>query len=51
MKARAVISLLIIFICNGFLLSQGDYRLTDEQKQWLDKAKRHEKNGWVVFHL
>ena len=51
MKARAVISLLIIFICNGFLLSQGDYRLSDEQKQWLDKAKRHEKNGWIVVHL
>lgn len=31
--------------------SQTNYQLTNEQKTWLAKANRHEKNGWFYLHI
>lgn len=51
MKKKPAIFILLVLQC--FLWSQGQstYQLTKEQKTWLTKANRHEKNGWIYLHI
>jgi hypothetical protein len=51
MNKKAIVLLFVIFICS--LVSQGQTinHLTSEQKEWLVKANRHEKSGWVYLHI
>lgn len=51
MKARALYFILFVFIFCGSIFSQTDFKLTTEQKGWLDNAERYEKNGWIFIHL
>ena len=51
MKKKIIIMLLAVFICSVDILSQTNYQLTNEQKTWLSKANRHEKNGWIYLHI
>lgn len=51
MKKKAVILLLLIFIFPVFAQGQTGKQLTGEQKTWLSKANRHEKNGWTYLHI
>jgi hypothetical protein len=51
MKKKAIILLLSVFICSIKILSQSNDQLTNEQKTWLLKANRHEKNGWIYLHI
>src|SRR5664280_1803173 len=51
MKKKAIILLLSVFICSTLVHSQTNDQLTNEQKTWLSKANRHEKNGWNYLHI
>src|SRR5512133_1552919 len=51
MKKKVTILLLGLFICSALLHSQPDSRLTAEQKSWLAKATRHERDGWIYLHI
>ncbi len=52
MKKKAVILLLLMFIFPVFIQGQTTGKqLTGEQKTWLSKANRHEKNGWTYLHI
>jgi Phospholipase B len=51
MKKKAIILLLSVFICSTLAHSQTNNQLTNEQKTWLTKANRHEKNGWIYLHI
>jgi hypothetical protein len=51
MKKKIIIILLSFFICPIVIQSQTNYQLTNEQKTWLSKANRHEKNGWTYLHI
>jgi len=51
MNKKAIILLLSVFICSTFVNSQNANQLTNEQKAWLSKANRHEKNGWIYLHI
>jgi Phospholipase B len=51
MKKPAFILLLVAFIFNISAQSQATNQLTNEQKAWLSKANRHEKNGWIYLHI
>jgi hypothetical protein len=51
MKKKVIILLLAVFICNISVQSQANNQLTNDQKTWLSKANRHEKNGWVYLHI
>jgi hypothetical protein len=51
MKKKAIILLLSVFICSTLVHSQTNDQLSNEQKTWLSKANRHEKNGWIYLHI
>jgi hypothetical protein len=51
MKKKVIIFLLSVFICFTLANSQTNHQLTNEQKTWLSKANRHEKNGWIYLHI
>jgi hypothetical protein len=51
MKIRTGFLLAILLVCSGITLSQTNNQLTDEQKAWLLKANRHDKNGWIYLHI
>jgi hypothetical protein len=51
MNKKNVILLLSFFIGSVLVQSQPINQLTNEQKTWLTKASRTEKNGWIVVHL
>jgi hypothetical protein len=51
MKKNVIILILSIFICSTLVRSQTNYQLTNEQKTWLSKANRYEKNGWIYLHI
>jgi hypothetical protein len=51
MNKIIVILLLSVFTGNLFIHGQADSQLTNEQKAWLSKANRHEKNGWIYLHI
>ena len=48
---KTVLLLLVVFVCSALTHSQTGYQLTSEQKAWLTKANRHEKNGWIYLHI
>jgi hypothetical protein len=51
MKKKVIILVLSVFICSTFVQSQTNNQFTNEQKTWLSKANRHEKNGWIYLHI
>jgi len=51
MKKKVIILLLLVFLCSIRGQSQPTNQLTNEQKTWLTKANRHEKNGWIYLHI
>lgn len=51
MQKKVIIFLLSVFICSIKVHSQTDNLLNNEQKTWLAKANRHEKNGWIYLHI
>jgi hypothetical protein len=51
MKKKAIVLLLTVFICSTLIFSQTNDQLTNEQKTWLSKANRYEKNGWIYLHI
>jgi len=51
MKKIAIILLLSVSICSMLVSAQTAAQLTSEQKTWLTKANRHEKNGWIYLHI
>ncbi|HAQ17809.1 MAG TPA: hypothetical protein DCR40_01095 [Prolixibacteraceae bacterium] len=51
MKKKLLILLLSAFICSTLVSAQTANQLTNEQKVWITKANRHEKNGWIYLHI
>lgn len=51
MNKKAVFLLLVTFFCSPVAHSQTNNHLTNEQKDWLSKANRHEKDGWIYLHI
>ncbi len=51
MKKKAAIFILSVFLCSAWGQSQTTNQLTNEQKIWISKANRHEKNGWIYLHI
>lgn len=51
MNMKILILILSFFFCPTLVYSQTKKQLTDEQKTWLSKANRHEKNGWIYLHI
>ena len=51
MKRSLIILLFTLFISNISTHGQASIQLTNEQKSWLSKANRHEKNGWIYLHI
>src|SRR5664279_922018 len=51
MKKKAIILFLLVFLCSVRGQSQPTNQLTNDQKIWLSKANRHEKNGWIYLHI
>jgi len=51
MKTKAGIFLLMILSCIASSYSQVTSTLSNEQKNWLLQATRHEKNGWIYIHI
>jgi hypothetical protein len=51
MKKKVIILLFAVFLFPVLMHSQAGYQLTGEQKAWLTKANRHEKNGWIYLHI
>jgi hypothetical protein len=51
MKKKSAIFILSVLLCSTLGQSQSISTLTNEQKTWLTKANRHEKNGWISLHI
>jgi len=51
MKKKVIILLLSVSIWSTMVRSQTNDQLTNEQKTWISKANRHEKNGWIYLHI
>jgi hypothetical protein len=51
MKKKVIILLFTVSIFSNMVCSQINDQLTNEQKTWLSKANRHEKNGWIYLHI
>ena len=51
MKRRLLLFILVLACNLPWLRPQSAPTLTAEQKSWLAKAERHEKNGWVYLHI
>ncbi len=51
MRKIAIILLLSVLTGNILVNSQVNSQLSNEQKSWLSKANRHEKNGWIYLHI
>jgi len=51
MKKHLFTLLFALFAGSYLLMSQTTKNLTNEQTNWLSKANRHEKNGWVYLHI
>jgi hypothetical protein len=48
---KVILLLLAVFVYSALVRSQTVNQLTSEQKAWLTKANRHEKNGWIYLHI
>lgn len=51
MKIKASLLLLSVLIYSPVVICQAKNQLTDEQKSWISKADRHEKDGWIYLHI
>lgn len=51
MKKKLIILFLSVLVSSALVHGQTNYQLTNEQKTWLSKANRHEKNGWIYLHI
>src|SRR5450759_2644016 len=51
MKKEVAILILSVSLGTAWGQSQTANHLTNEQKTWLSKANRHEKNGWIYLHI
>ena len=51
MNKKLIVLILSIFIYSSLAHSQNNFQLTNEQRSWLSKANRHEKNGWTYLHI
>ena len=51
MKKKSALFILLVVICLNPGQSQTTNQLTNEQKSWIGKANRHEKNGWIYLHI
>jgi hypothetical protein len=51
MKKKVVILLLLVSVGSVLAQAQTANQLTPEQKSWLSKANRREKNGWIYLHI
>jgi hypothetical protein len=51
MKRIVVIFLISVFTGNILIHGQANNQLSNDQKAWLLKANRHEKNGWIYLHI
>ena len=51
MYKKIILFVLYAFLFTGFISGQTYNKLSDEQKTWLSKANRHEKNGWIYLHI
>lgn len=48
---KMIMFILLVFLCSSWVCCQTVNQLTNEQKTWLLKANRHEKNGWIYLHI
>lgn len=51
MNKKGVLLFLAVLIFSSFARSQSKDPLSNEQKEWISKADRHEKNGWIYLHI
>ena len=51
MNKKAILLFLVVFICTSPARSQAKDKLSDQQKEWISKANRHEKDGWIYLHI
>jgi hypothetical protein len=51
MKNKVIILILSVFFLITLSYSQTNGQVSSEQKTWLSKANRHEKNGWIYLHI
>jgi hypothetical protein len=51
MKKKLVLLVLAVLIYSSLARSQAKDQLSNEQKEWISKADRHEKNGWIYLHI
>ena len=51
MNKIIIVTLFYLFILTNNLNCQNPGNLTSDQKTWLSKASRSEKNGWISVHL
>jgi hypothetical protein len=51
MNKKIVILFLYAFIYTTLVQGQINNQLTNEQKEWLSTANRHEKNEWIYLHI
>jgi hypothetical protein len=51
MKKKVILLLLVILIYSSLVSSQTKDQLSNEQKEWISKANRHEKAGWIYIHI
>ena len=48
---KTIFLVLVVFICTFPARSQAKDKLSDQQKEWISKANRHEKDGWIYLHI
>jgi len=51
MMKKVILLLLAVFAYLILVNPQTGNPLTNEQKIWMSKANRHEKNGWIYLHI
>jgi hypothetical protein len=51
MNRKTFVLLIAIIFLSFTTQGQTNNHLTNEQKEWLAKANRHEKDGWVYIHI
>jgi hypothetical protein len=51
MKKKVLLLLFAVSIYSSLARSQAKDQLSIEQKEWISKANRHEKDGWIYLHI
>ena len=47
----SLLSAFLIQSCSPVNVSHGDVKNISQQQQWLSKAYRYDKNGWIFLHI